>query len=112
MKLTRDEALAIINNENPDWVAETQRDSLGNSWFIKVRQIYKHDGQYYKFVWEEGYTKAQTDPPWFGQEYVTIEEAFPIVVTKWFTDEDDNDPYYQHAELLKELQYETDRTRS
>lgn len=108
MKFTRDEALAIINNENPDWIAETQRDLFGHSWFIRVKQIYKHvpSGRYYEFVWEEGYTKAQTNPPWFGQIHVTANEAYPRVITEWFTEAIDNerdDPYYRHVELLKEL---------
>ena len=88
MKLTKDEARAVVWDETDDWEAASPKEIIDTTrWSNVLYRVFRHipTGKFYEFSWSVGATEMQDERPYEYEDEITPEEVVQevVTVTKW-----------------------------
>jgi hypothetical protein len=89
MKLTAEEARAVIYEDTDDWskLYETETISNHSRWAVGVECVFQHlpTGKFYEFYWERGATEYQDQQPYEYEKFVEPIEVVEkeVVIKQW-----------------------------
>ena len=88
MKLTGEEARAVVWDETDDWEPVSSKEIINTSrWSLGVGRVFKHipTNKFYMFYWSEGATEQQEESPFEYENFYSPQKVVEkeVVVKKW-----------------------------